>query len=411
MNRNHLESYARLVVETGINLQKNQKLVVTAPIEGASFVRLLTEYAFDAGARDVIIDWNDEISKKIKYLKAPEDIFDEYPDWKKQFYQAHADEGAAFISIAAEDPELMKDVKPDRIMRAQKASNTANKMFRERLMGNWNRWCVVSIPTPGWARKVFPDQTEDQAMESLWNAIFQAVRIYEPDPVDAWKKHKKQLEQAMDWLNRQRFHQLHFKNRLGTDLLITLPEGHIWTGGAERSQQGIDFIANMPTEEVFTMPHREGVEGTVFSSMPLQYRGNIIENFSLTFEKGKIVSYTAEKGLETLRGLIETDEGSRHLGEVALVPYDSPISNTGILFYNTLFDENASCHLAIGKAYPVCIEKGSEMNEEMLLEKGVNDSLVHEDFMVGTSDLEITGITESGERRMVFEKGNYAIRF
>ena len=411
MNRKHLESYARLVVETGINLQKNQKLVVTAPIEGANFVRLLTEYAFDAGARDVIIDWNDEISKKIKYLKAPEDIFDEYPDWKKQFYQAHADEGAAFISIAAEDPELMKDVKPDRIMRAQKASNTANKMFRERLMGNWNRWCVVSIPTPGWARKVFPDQTEDQAMESLWNAIFQAVRIYEPDPVDAWKKHKKQLEQAMDWLNRQRFHQLHFKNRLGTDLLITLPEGHIWTGGAERSQQGIDFIANMPTEEVFTMPHREGVEGTVFSSMPLQYRGNIIENFSLTFEKGKIVSYTAEKGLETLRGLIETDEGSRHLGEVALVPYDSPISNTGILFYNTLFDENASCHLAIGKAYPVCIEKGSEMNEEMLLEKGVNDSLVHEDFMVGTSDLEITGITESGERRMVFEKGNYATRF
>ncbi|SMP43968.1 aminopeptidase [Anoxynatronum buryatiense] len=408
MNQERLKKYATLIVKAGVNLQQGQTLVITAPIETAAFARMVAEQAYDAGAREVVMDWNDELSKKIKYLKAPEAVFDEYPEWKRMFYQTYAREGAAFVSIAAEDPELMKNVEPQRIMRAQKASNTANTEFRERLMGNANTWNVVSVPTVSWARKVFPEKPEAAAMEALWEAILTSVRVDEPDPVEAWKHHKQHLEAMSHWLNEKQFHQLHFSNSLGTDLTITLPEGHIWTGGAEVSQQGIDFIANMPTEEVFTLPHRQGVDGLVVSSMPLQYNGNLIENFSITFQQGKVVDFKADKGYETLKGLIETDEGSHYLGEVALVPHHSPISNTGILFYNTLFDENASCHLAIGKAYPVCLKGGTEMSKEEQREAGINDSLVHEDFMIGTADLEIMGITAEGERIPVFRQGNYA---
>ncbi|MEN1758984.1 aminopeptidase [Anoxynatronum sibiricum] len=409
MNQERFNKYAALIVKAGVNLQQGQTLVITAPIETAAFARMVAEQAYEAGAREVVMDWNDELSKKIKYLKAPEFVFDEYPEWKRMFYQTYAREGAAFVSIAAEDPELMKNVNPQRIMRAQKASNTANTEFRERLMGNANTWNVVSVPTVSWAKKVFPEMGEEAAVEALWEAILTSVRVDEPDPVAAWKHHKEQLETMSHWLNEKQFHQLHFSNSLGTDLTITLPERHIWTGGAEVSQQGVDFIANMPTEEVFTLPHRQGVDGLVVSSMPLQYNGNLIENFSITFKQGKIVDFTAEKGYETLKGLIETDEGSRYLGEVALVPHNSPISNTGILFYNTLFDENASCHLAIGKAYPVCLKGGTEMSKEEQRKAGINDSLVHEDFMIGTADMEIKGITSEGEQISVFRQGNYAI--
>jgi aminopeptidase len=408
MNQKRIEKYAALVIQAGVNLQPEQTLVITSPIEAAPFTRLLSEKAYESGAREVIIDWNDELSKKIKYMKAPSEIFDEYPEWKKSFYQFYSQGDAAFVSIAAEDPELMKEVAPDRIMRAQKAANTANKAFRERLMSNMNTWNVVSVPTVSWALKVFPEMSEADAVEALWDAILTSVRVDTPDPVAAWKEHKATLEKTIDWLNGQNFQQLHYQNSLGTDLRITLPEGHIWTGGAEVSQTGIDFIANMPTEEVFTLPHKNGAEGRVVSSMPLQYNGNLIENFSLTFEKGKIIDFTAEKGYESLKGLIETDEGSCYLGEVALVPFNSPIANTGILFYNTLFDENASCHLAIGKAYPVCLKNGAEMDKEQLEEAGVNDSIVHEDFMIGTPDLSITGLTGRGELIPVFINGNFA---
>jgi len=408
MNKKKLHKYANLIIKAGVNLQPGQTLVITTPIETASFARLLSEAAYDSGAREVVLDWHDELTKKIKYVNAPSEIFDEYPEWKKVFYQSYSKGGAAFVSIAAEDPELMKDVAPDRIMRAQKAANTANKEFRDRLMSNVNTWNVVSVPTVSWARKVFPELSEEDAINSLWEAILTSVRVNEQDPVAAWKKHKENLEKVIKWLNNKQFHQLHFHNSLGTDLTINLPEGHIWTGGAEVSQQGIDFIANMPTEEVFTLPHRDGVNGRVVSSMPLQYNGNLIENFTMTFQDGKIIDYSAEKGYETLKGLIEADEGASRLGEVALVPFDSPISNTGILFYNTLFDENASCHLALGKAYPVCLEGGTSMDKEQLRKAGVNDSLVHEDFMIGTSDLSIMGVTREGERIPVFLNGNFA---
>lgn len=401
-----LEKYARLIVRTGVNIQKDQILVIGSPIECAPFTRMIAEIAYQEGARDVIINWKDELFSKIRFLHAPEAVFDEFPPWQKEFYLSYMRQGAAFVSIAASDPELLKDVNHERVAKAQKASNHALKEYRESLMSNRNVWCVVSIPTRPWAKRVFPKLSEDEAMEKLWASIFKAVRVDTEDPVGEWENHKNALKRTADFLNNSKFKFLHYKNSRGTDLQIELPEDHIWLGGSEYTPGGVEFIANMPTEEVFTLPKKTGVNGTVVCSKPLNYNGNLIEQFSLTFRDGKIVAYAAEKGCEVLKKLIETDEGSFYLGEVALVPHDSPISNSNILFFNTLFDENASCHLAIGKAYPVCIKDGEHMSQAELDMLGVNDSLVHEDFMIGTEDLEIIGITAIGTMVPVYKNGN-----
>lgn len=402
-----LKKYARLIVKTGINLQPNQTLVINSPIECAEFTRAIAQIAYQEGARDVVMNWKDELSSKIRFLQAPEEVFDEFPEWQKEFYLSYAQKGAAFISVAASDPELLKEVKPERVMKAQKASSTALKEYRERMMSNKNAWCVVSVPTAAWAKKVFSDLSEEAAIEKLWAAIYKTVRVDQENPVAAWEEHKENLKRSMDFLNSHNFKELHYKNSIGTDLRIELPDGHIWLAGSEFTPEGVEFIANMPTEEVFTLPKKTGVNGKVVSSKPLNYNGNLIEDFSLTFKDGKIIEYSAQKGQEILEKLIETDEGSHYLGEVALVPFDSPISNSNILFFNTLFDENASCHLAFGKAYPVCIKDGSDQDKDTLAGRGVNDSLVHEDFMIGTADLSITGITQSGETVSVFKNGNF----
>jgi len=407
MNQVFLEKYAELTVKTGINIQKDQILVVNSPIECSAFTRIIAEVAYKAGARDVVINWNDELFSKIRYLHAPEEVFEEFPQWQRDYYLSYVRRGAAFLTISASDPELLKDADPERISKAQKTRNNALTEYRERIMGNKNAWCVVSIPTASWAKKVFPEISEDEAMERLWEIIFKTVRADQKDPVASWEQHKSNLKKGMDFLNASKFKLLHFKNSLGTDLRVELPKGHIWLGGSEVTPEGVEFIANMPTEEVFTLPEKTGVNGKVVSSMPLNYNGQLIEDFSLTFKEGKIVNFDAVKGYETLKKLIETDEGAAYLGEVALVPYDSPISKFDILFYNTLFDENASCHLAIGKAYPVCLEDSENKSKEELINMGMNDSLVHEDFMIGTRDLNITGITEEGKEIVVFRDGNF----
>jgi len=408
MNEQMLEKYARLIVKTGINLQKNQILVIKSPIECASVTRRVAEIAYQEGAKDVVVFWQDELFSKIRYLHAPEEIFDQFPEWQKEFYLSYVRQGAAFLTISASDPELMKDVNPQRMVRAQKASNVALQEFRDRLMSNQNVWCVISIPTVAWAKKVFPNVSEQEAIEKLWDAIFKAVRADQMDPVSAWEEHKANLKRSMEFMNSNRFKSLHYTNSLGTDLVIDFPEDHLWVAGADYTPEGVEFIANMPTEEVFTLPTKTGVNGKVISSMPLNYNGNLIENFSLTFKEGRIVDFAAEEGYEALKSLIETDEGSHYLGEVALVPHNSPISNSKILFYNTLFDENASCHLAIGKAYPVCLNDGEKLSKDELEKAGVNDSLVHEDFMIGTADLEILGTTTDGKEIPVFTQGNFA---
>jgi aminopeptidase len=408
MNDMLLEKYARLIVRTGVNIQKDQILVIASPIECAPFTRMIAQIAYQEGARDVIISWKDELFSSIRFLNAPEEVFEEFPPWQKEFYISYVRQGAAFLSIAASDPELLKEVDPVRVAKAQKASNVSLKEYRERLMNNKNVWCVVSVPTKSWAKKVFPYVLEDEAIERLWAAILKTVRVDTGDPVAAWESHKNDLQRTMDFLNCHKFKFLHYKNSRGTDLKIELPADHIWLGGSEYTPEGVEFIANLPTEEVFTLPKKTGVNGTVVCSKPLSYHGNLIEQFSLTFKDGRIVDFSAEKGYEILKKLIETDEGSFYLGEVALVPHDSPISQSNILFFNTLFDENASCHLAIGKAYPVCIKNGENMSPAELEKLGVNDSLVHEDFMIGTEDLEILGITSTGIEVPIFKKGNIA---
>ena len=409
MNEALFEKYAQLIITTGVNIQKDQTLVISSPIECAPFARVLSETAFRQGARDVVMNWTDELSAKIRFLNAPEDVFDEFPEWRKDFYLSYVRNGAAFISISASDPELLKDVNPERIVKSQKASNIALAEYREKIMSHDNSWCVVSIPTLQWAKKVFPDAADDQAVKLLWDAILKAVRVDLADPVANWEQHKAKLREWRDYLNGHKFKFLKYKNAAGTNLTVELPEGHVWMGGSKHNAKGVDFVANMPTEEVFTLPKKTGVNGIVVSSKPLVYNGNLIDKFKLSFENGKVVEASAEIGQEILQKLLNTDEGASYLGEVALVPYNSPISNSGILFYNTLFDENASCHFAFGKAYPTCIKNGANMSKEELEQHGVNDSLIHVDFMVGTKDLEIIGITADGEEVTVFRQGDFAM--
>ena len=404
-----LNEYARLIVRMGVNLQHDQQLVVNAPIECAGFARRVAGAAYDAGAHDVTVVWNDEKLARLRYEKGEKRIFTEFPEWRRLLYKDNAEQGAAFVSIHASDPEIFSGIDPERLTLAQQAAGAALLEYRQRLMSNKNAWCVVSIPTESWARKVFPEAAPAEAVEKLWQAIFHAVRLVPgEDAANRWQEHIRFLAKAADFMNGHAFERLEYRNGLGTNLTVELPEGHIWAGGAEKTQRNVTFVANMPTEEIYTMPKRNGVNGVVVATRPLNVNGNIVSGFSLTFKKGQVVDYKAECGEEILKELFATDEGARYLGEVALVPYDSPISRSGMLFFNTLFDENASCHLAFGKAYPTCIKGGEEMTSDELLRRGVNDSLVHEDFMIGSSDLEIDGIQKDGTAVPVFRKGNFA---
>ena len=403
------ERYAALVVKTGVNLQAGQLLVINAPIECADFARAIAAAAYEAGAADVSIQWKDELFSRLRYDKAPDAVFDRYPAHLQAFYQEQAKQGAAFISIAAEDPELLKDVGPDKIIRAQKAANKALEEYRERLMANYNTWCVVSVPTAAWAQKMFPTLSAQGAVQALEQAIMKTMRLDQADALGAWERHKQLLHNRMEWLNRHHFRRLQIKTGLGTDLTIGLPKGHLWLGGAEVSKDGVAFVANMPTEEIFTLPDRVQVDGTVAASRPLVYNGNLIDGFSLTFQAGRCVDCHAKQGEALLKQLLATDAGSSFLGEVALVPYSSPISQMNLLFYNTLFDENASSHLALGKAYPVCLADSEALDKNELADAGANDSLVHEDFMIGTADMLVTGETCDGQRIVIMQDGEFVL--
>ncbi|WP_297968094.1 aminopeptidase [uncultured Anaerovibrio sp.] len=404
-----LNKYAKLVVKTGVNLQRGQLLVINSPIECADFARRVAKAGFEAGCSDVKINWSDEKFSRIRFDGAANEIFDEFPQYRYDMFMSFKKKGAAIISIHASDPSIFKGVEQDKLRRAQMAAGQALLEYRGAIMNNELRWCVVSIPTPAWASKVFKEAAnEEEAVAKLWQAIFKAVRIDEDnDPIEAWNKHTAFMKRATDFLNGQKLVSLYYRNGLGTDLMVKLPKGHIWAGGAEIAADKVEFVANMPTEEVYSLPDRNGVDGVVYASKPLIYQGNVIDGIRLVFKEGKVVEYSAAKGQDVLKQLLDTDEGAKHLGEVALVPYDSPISNSGILFYNTLFDENAACHLAFGKAYPTCLEGGDGMDTVELLQHGVNDSLVHEDFMIGTEDMEIVGTKADGSTVQIFTRGNF----
>ncbi len=403
----NLEKYAELAVKVGVNIQPGQTLLVRTPIECAPFVRKVVKKAYDLGAKEVHIEWSDEECSLIKYLNAPEETFNEFPKWISDQYVDIAKNGGAFLTIYAQNPDLLKDVDPKRVANAQKASAKALQEWRSYTLSDKSKWSIVSIPTVSWAKKVFPGIPEEEAVKKMWEAIFKCTRVDQEDPIEAWNKHNKDLKTRMNFLNDSKFKKLYFKSAK-TDITMELPEGHIWASGASKDPNGINFNPNIPTEEVFTLPHKFGVNGVVASTKPLVYGGNVINNFTLTFKDGKIVDFTAEEGYETLSNLISTDEGSHYLGEVALVPFKSPISDTNIVFYNTLYDENASCHFAIGTAYKSCIENGVNIPEEELDKYGINFSMTHVDFMIGSSDMDIVGETSNGEKVQIFKDGNWA---
>ena len=404
-----LNEYAKLVVKVGINIQPGQPLVVNAPIEGVEFVRLIAKNAYEAGASEVYVNWSDEVITRLKYENAPMEVFENFPKWYADGLEDYAKKGAGYISISAQDPELLKNIDPKKIAANNKSSSIALKEFRNYTMNDIVPWCVVSIPTKSWAKRVFPNLTEDEAVEKLWDAIFSATRINLDDPVKAWKDHMKNLKEKVDFLNSKNLKSLHYTASNGTDLVVELPEGHIWAGGGAVNSKGVEFAPNMPTEEVFTMPLKTGVNGVVYSTKPLNYGGKLIDEFRLTFKDGKVGDFDAKVGSETLADLLNIDEGAKYLGEVALVPFNSPISQANIVFLNTLFDENASCHFAFGKAYPTNIKGGEKMTDEELEKHGVNNSLTHVDFMIGTEDMSIVGETKTGEKIQIFKDGNWNI--
>ncbi|MEK8132611.1 aminopeptidase [Paenibacillus filicis] len=403
-----LENYAELAVKVGVNVQQGQTVVVMAPISAASLVRLIVTSAYQAGARHVHVEYNDEELSLIKYRLAPEEALGEYPMWRAKSMEEYAENGAAFIQIYSPNPDLLNGVDASRISAATKAAAHALSKYRAYLMNHTNSWTLISYATPEWAAKVFPGLPAEEAVAKLWEKIIDATRLEAIDPIQAWKEHNATLLQKVELLNGKRYKQLHY-TAAGTDLTVDLPEQHVWLGGAKGNGKGHLFNPNMPTEEVFTMPHKDSVNGTVRSTKPLNYNGQVIDGFSLTFKDGKVVDFTAEQGSDALTKMLETDEGAGSLGEIALVPHDSPISNSNVIFYNTLFDENASCHLALGQAYPVNLNGGTSMQPEELLAHGANRSLIHVDFMIGSPDMNIDGVTQDGKTEAIFRNGNWAI--
>ena len=402
-----LNNYAQLAVEVGVNIQPNQILFVTASTDTVEFVRRIAEKAYANGARQVIVDFNDDVLSRLRFDKAPADSFSDFPEWKTLEREKLAEQGAAFMSIVSQSPDLLSGIETSRMADAHVAAGKALDKFRQEMQADKFSWTVIAAPSPAWAAKVFPELPENEQVPALWDAIFKAARADVSQPVNAWKKHDETLHSKVDYLNDKRYTKLHYRAP-GTDLTVALPKGHLWCGAGSVNEAGHEFMANMPTEEVFTVPHKTGVNGFISSTKPLSYSGNIIDRFKLTFKDGRVTDVIAEQGEEVLRQLLDTDEGAKHLGEVALVPHTSPISQSNILFYNTLFDENASNHFALGSAYAFCLEGGKTMKREELEKHGLNQSITHVDFMVGSAEMDIDGILEDGAIEPIFRNGNWA---
>lgn len=409
-NDQRFDAYARLIVEVGSNVQSGVPVLITAAIETADFVRLVVKYAYEAGASEVVVDWQDDALSRMRLENASLDVLDNVPDFLYDKREYYCQKGVHMIHLISSDPEALAGVDHDRVQRASMAINKKFKPLRHYTMNDEVSWCIVAVPSAAWAKKIYPNATEDkEAIHRLWEQIFSVMRLNEEDPVAAWQAHLNRLQERADRLNHYRFERLHYRAENGTDLVVRLPEGHIWCAATSKDNRGTAFVPNMPTEEVFTMPHREGVDGTLVATRPLAYNGSLIEDFTLHFKDGAVTSYSAKKGEEKLKALLAEDENAVRLGEIALVPYDSPISLSKTLFYETLFDENASCHFAFGASYPTTIQGGENMSDDELKAHGANVSQIHEDFMVGTRDLSIVGITADGEEKTVFAHGNFVL--
>jgi aminopeptidase len=402
-----LEKYADIIVNIGLNLQEHQRLSIGAGLQDAELVRLIAKKAYQLGVPYVDVRWNDEKIHRIRFDYSKPEFLTEVPNWAIAREHEYGERGDAVLSFHSADPNLLEGVNPDLIGAYRKAVSQKYEPTFKYIDENTQTWCVVSTATPAWAKKIFPDLPVEQAQEKLWEAIFDACRVNLDDPVKAWRDHADKLHRQCSYLNERKYTALHYKAP-GTDLTLGLPENHQWIGASSTTVGGIEFIPNLPTEEVFCLPHREKAEGYVTSSRPLILSGTMIDSFTLTFENGRVNKVTAKQGEDHIRKLLETDENASRLGEVALVPDSSPISRRNHLFYNTLFDENASCHLALGTAYRYNMIGGSTMTKEQFIAAGGNDSLIHVDFMVGSNQMDIDGIREDGSREPVMRSGEWA---
>jgi len=404
----NLKKYARLIAETGVNVQDNHTVVLQISVDQAPLARLITEEAYRLGAAEVIVQWSDETIQREFLAHAATDRIENVPQYKIDQTDDWIAKGASRISVVSSNPDALAGVDAQRVAAFQAANGKALVNLRKATQANKVSWTVVAAASEGWAAKVFPElATSEEQVDALWNEIFKTTRIYEENPVIAWDIHDKNLQEKAAELNEQQFTALHY-TAPGTDLTIGLPKNHLWEGAGSYNARGEEFMANMPTEEVFTAPDSRRVDGYVSSTKPLSYAGTIISGMKFTFKDGKVVDFSAEQGEEALKNLLAIDEGAKHLGEVALVPDPSPISQSGLIFYNTLFDENASNHLAFGSAYAFNLQGGTEMSEEELAEAGLNRSQTHVDFMVGSDKMNIDGIKEDGTIVPVFRNGDWA---
>lgn len=402
-----LDRLAEVAVKVGLNLQKGQDLVLTSPIAALPLVRRIAHYAYQAGAGVVTPIFSDEDMLLDRFKNADEKSFDKAPGWLYDGMAKAYGQGAARLAIAGDNPSLLAHQDTVKVSRLNKATSLAYQPALEKIAGFDINWNIVSYPNPSWAAVVFPDLPIKQATKKLADAIFAASRVDHADAIGAWKSHNENLKEHANWLNRHRFSALHYRGP-GTDLTIGLADGHEWQGGASKAKNGVICNPNIPTEEVFTTPHAHRVDGFVSSTKPLSYQGTLIDKIKVRFENGCIVEAHAKKGEKVLEQILATDEGARHLGEVALVPHSSPISASGLLFYNTLFDENAACHIALGQCYSKCFLNGAALSKEQIAKQGGNTSLIHIDWMIGSGEIDIDGITGDGKKIPVFRKGEWA---
>lgn len=405
--KENLDKYAQLIVEVGINVQQSHTVVLQISVEQAPLARLITKKAYELKAAEVIVEWSDETIQKEFLTHASIDRIENFPQYKIDQANEWVKKGASRISVVSSDPGSLASVDSKRVAAYQKAAGKALINLRKATQSNQVSWTVVAAAGESWAQKVFPELSAEQAVKALWEEIFKTARVDRKDPIAAWKQHDEALEEKADELNDQQFDALHYEAP-GTDLTIGLPKNHLWEGAGSFNARGEKFIANMPTEEVFTAPDSRRVDGFISSTKPLSYAGSIISGMKFTFENGKVVDFSAEKGQDVLEELLATDEGAKHLGEVALVPDPSPISQSGIIFFNTLFDENASNHLALGSAYAFNLQDGTTMSDQELKDHGLNLSQTHVDFMVGSDQMSIDGIKKDGTVVPVFRNGDWA---
>ncbi len=407
MNKLQLRRYAKLLAKTGINVKKGQWVVVQAELDQPEFVEMVVEELYRAGAGKVTVDWSHQPLVATHYKYQKQDSLESFAKWEIEKLEYRKEQLPAMLYLESADPDGLKGVDQEKFTAVRMSRSKVIKPIRDQ-MENKYQWCIAAVPSKAWAKKVFPDLMVNTAVEKLWDAILTASRADGADPVKDWHRHNDELAEKCDYLDRLKLVSLEYRSKNGTDFKVGLIDGSRFCGGGEETLSGAYFNPNIPSEEIFISPKAGDAEGIVYSTKPLSYQGELIEDFSVRFEGGKVVEVKAKKNQALLEKMISMDDGAKMLGECALIAYDSPINNTGVLFYNTLFDENASCHLALGRGFNECVKGFEDMTKEQLKEKGINDSTIHVDFMIGSDDLDIVGVTKNGERVQIFKNGNWA---